>query len=78
LNDIAVDEQKLRAPVSLALGHSVSSRSVATNTHALVTLVGQENISQTPQQEEGIGAEEVQENDPAKPCPANADQGHEV
>lgn len=78
LNDIAVHEEKLRPSVALAFRDGVAGCCVAADTHALVALIGQEDISQTPKQEESVRAEAIEEDDPADPGATNADEGHEV
>lgn len=78
LNDVAVNEEKLRASIALAFGDGVASGCVATNAHALIALIGQENISQTPKQKECVRAEAVEEDHPADPGATDANEGHEV
>lgn len=73
LNDVAVQEEKLCAPVLLTPPARPYSARVATNTHSLTRLIGEQHILQASQQEERVGAVKVEEYDPTNPCTAETD-----
>lgn len=77
LDDIAVDEQKLGPPVLLALGNRVSRGGRASKV-SLAGLVWEKDISQAAEEEEGVCAEAVEENDPGDECAAKAKPGSKV
>lgn len=77
LHHIAVNKQKLRPPALLGLRVRVPRRS-RSPIAVLRARIGQQHISQAPQQEERVGAEAVQEYDPADPRAAETNPCSQV
>ena len=71
LDDVAVHKEELSSPITLASSDRVAS--CAASTDALTGLVREKNVAETAEEEEGICAEAVEEDDPVDHCATKAE-----
>lgn len=74
LDEIAVNEQELRPTIALAPRDRVAGGAAA---DALAALIRQQDVAQAPEEEEGVCAEAVEEDEPGDPLAADVEVGEQ-